>query len=86
MSRLTIQMVNDHIHTKYPLVDLVKGKGYFYIASDDDNIGLQIAGLYTSSIDVAKINHLTLGGWMDATERVLSDYHRYGFDEAPVKF
>lgn len=64
MLRLTLAKVNKHIQTKYPLIQLIKGNGYFYIASDDDAMVLKLAALYTTSIPVYAINHLTLGGWI----------------------
>src|ERR1700754_2663579 len=82
--KLTLKKVNDHIQSKYPQVELVRGVHYFYIAGIGDEWGLKIAGLYQSSITVDKINDLTLGGWMDAVEFVLRDNHNGRYSRTPL--
>ena len=63
---LTLNQVNKEIAKTYPTVKIAKGDGYFYIYSDDKKTGLYLASLYTTSICVNNINHLTLPQWIEA--------------------
>lgn len=84
MLRLTLAKVNKHIQAKYPLIQLVKGEGYFYVHSDDDAMGLKLAMLFTTSIPVYAINQLTIGGWMDSVEYVLRDGQQVEWNRNPI--
>ncbi len=68
----TITQVNKAIAAKFPHVFLVRGKGYYYIASNDEATGLKIAGLYTSSIGVFSIKHQTVEAWVKDVETLLN--------------
>lgn len=81
---LTLAKVNKAINAKYPGVQLTKGEGYFYLYSDDKEIGLKICGLYTSSIGVFAINHLNLEQWLMHVNRVLNDAERLETEREPV--
>ena len=70
--RITIAQVNRAIGEKFPDVFLAKGEGYFYIASDNEEMGLRIAGLYTTSIPVYKLNEQTIEGWVRDVELLLN--------------
>ena len=63
---LTLNQVNKEIAKTYPMVKLAKGNGYFYIYSEDIETGNFLASLYSTSILVHKINHLTLKQWIEA--------------------
>ena len=63
---LTIKQVNKEIAKTYPTVKLAKGNGYFYIYSEDIETGNFLASLYSTSILVDKINHLTIKQWIEA--------------------
>ncbi len=78
--------VNKAIQAKYPLIKLVKGKGYYYVHSEDDNISLQLAALFSTSIPVANIKHQSVDNWIKDVESVLSDWERFHYDRVPVKF
>lgn len=84
--RVTLKNVNAYIQTKYPVIQLIKGNGYFWVYSEDDNIGLQLAGLYTTSIDIPRITMLTEDEWLDKVEWIMTDPMRYLGDRTPVKF
>lgn len=62
--------------------------GSLYLYSDDENIGIQLAGLYSSSLDmhINSIGAFGLSGMMDCVERVMRDEFRFGEDRCPVKF
>lgn len=81
---LTLKRVNKAIEEKYPKVFLVKGNGYYYLASDDSEIGLKLATLHTTSIDIFDISHLSLERWMDEVKYVLSDSNRSEDERSPV--
>jgi hypothetical protein len=76
----TLAMVNKAIQAKYPTIMLVKGEGYFYIASNDDEMGLKIAGLYTSSIPVYSINQLSIEKWVAEVDQLVA----YFDEETPT--
>ena len=63
---LTLKQVNKEIAKTYPMVKLAKGNGYFYIYSKDTKTGNYLSSLYSTSILVNKINHLTLKQWIEA--------------------
>jgi hypothetical protein len=65
--------VNKAIQAKFPKVELVRGRGYYYIASEDDEMGLKIAGLYTTSIPVAFLHQQTIQGWVNSVEYLFKD-------------
>jgi hypothetical protein len=76
MSHLRMSQVNREIQKKYPLIKLVKGKGYHYIASDDPEMGVKVAMLYTTIIGVPFLNQQSLDAWIHSVERVLRDSDR----------
>lgn len=81
----TLKQVNAHIQSRYPDIKLIKGSYYFWVASDEHELGTKLAMLYTTSILCSSINHLTLGGWMDAVERILRDAEQPNrFDRNPI--
>lgn len=82
----SLASINKHIQKYYPLISLVKGNGYHWIHSSDDRIAIQLAGLYTTSIDVPRIAQLTPDEWLERVNYVLADSYRLPFDRMPVKF
>lgn len=67
----SLAQVNAAIQKVYPNIILVKGHDYFYITSDDEKMSLFIAGLYTSSIWVARIGQQAVETWVDDVKRLL---------------
>jgi hypothetical protein len=67
----SLKQVNEAIQEKHPLVILVKGEGYFYITSDDEEMGLKIAGMHQSGIYVYSIQQLTVAQWVDVVGYLL---------------
>ena len=43
---------------------LIKGNGYYWISSNDDETSLYLAGLYTTSIPVCYLRHQSISGWI----------------------
>lgn len=66
-SRITMKKVNEAINKAFPHVFLVRHNWpqYFYIASDEDNTSLKIAGMYQTSIHVAQLNTYSVEGWVE---------------------
>lgn len=50
---------------------LVKGEGYFYIASDDEETALEIAGLQENAIYVCAFNQQTPKQWVEDIKKLL---------------
>lgn len=67
----SLKQVNKAIQAKYPDIFLVKGEGYFYIASDEPETGLMLAGLYTTSIYEGILNNLTCDKWVKEVGELL---------------
>lgn len=86
MKSLTLKAVNAAIAEKYPGVYLCEADSTFYLWSDDDDLQLQIAGLFTASIDVYRIGHLSIDQWMSRVDYVLNDMDRLPGDRCPVVF
>lgn len=63
-----MKMVNEAIQAKHPHVEIVYGKGYFYLHSKDDATALYIAGMYDVSISVYRLNHLSLEQWVSSVD------------------
>ena len=83
--RITLNNVNKAIGEKWPGVKLFKERDYFYVYSDDDKLGLQIAGLYKTSIEVNKITNASIEDWIRMVGFVLDDMYRPYYDRQPVK-
>lgn len=81
---LTLRQINAEIEKRYPKVFLVKGRGYYYLASDDDRISLKLAALYTTSIAIFRMGHLSLDRWMQEVRVVLNDAQRHPSERRPV--
>lgn len=78
---LTIKAVNKAIQAKHPHVELVKGKGYYYIASDHEATALKLAGLYTTSIPVYSLNHMPLEKWLTSVDSLLNEDENRGYGD-----
>jgi hypothetical protein len=69
----TIKEINKAIQAEiHPKLILVRGEGYYYIASDDNELALQIAGLKSSAIWVNSLKQLGAKGWVDAVREVFN--------------
>lgn len=80
----TLKQLNAYIQVKYPLIEVVKGNGYFYVHSQDDEMALKLAGLYTTSISVTSVTRLSLYVWMQRVEYILRDEERMPSERAPI--
>lgn len=73
MKRTTLKKVNEAIEKAFPNVFLVKGEGYFYIASDDEATGLKIAGLFQTSVYVCNLSAYTPEQWVNEVRRLFEE-------------
>lgn len=69
---LTLKKINAEIAKKHPHVEVVRGKGYFYLWSKDDATALMLAGLYENSIPAFRVNQFTLKMWVDSVDYILT--------------
>ena len=67
----SLKRLNQKIDKIYPGVFLVKGDGYFYVASDDEKMALKIAGLYQSGIYVCHLTHQSEERWIEDVKRLM---------------
>lgn len=72
----SISKVNAVIRRKFPKIFLARGEGYYYLASDDEEMGLKIAGLYQSGIYVFKAGHLTVQQWINAVQDLVDQFEK----------
>ncbi len=76
MNPTKLQQVRKIIQKKYPKLDIAKGNGYYYWCSDDQDVGLYLATLMTTSILVNHVSQLTLDKWISEADEIMSDYNR----------
>ncbi len=65
--------INAHIQKKYPKLEVVFDDDVTYWYSDDKDLGLYLAGLYSSSID-ADFKDQSLDKWLDMADDIMKDY------------
>ena len=75
----TLPEINKHIQTKYPSLELVENEeseeGWYWY-SDDEKIGLYLAGLPQTGLDFSPFDatHTTLESWMEEADKIMKDY------------
>jgi hypothetical protein len=69
----TLTQVNKAIQKVYPTLNLTKGEGYFYLYSDDDATGNQLAMWYCTSIYSCHLNQCTVEQWVESVEMLAED-------------
>jgi hypothetical protein len=69
----TLAQVRSMIKKKYPKLDLARGQGqgYYYFFSDDDELGLKLVSLDTTSVYVYSVKQLTFADWMKEADEVM---------------
>jgi hypothetical protein len=71
---ISIKQINNRIQKQIGDVQLVKGKGYFYLTSEDEGIALYLASLYSTSIFVPHLKFQSVEEWVADVENIMSDY------------
>jgi len=70
----TLKDINEHLDKLYNgKIKLTKGSGYFYVYSDDEETGLFLSNLFTTSIYTYKLSLSTIGEWIDAVKNILNN-------------
>lgn len=80
----TVAEVNKAIQQKFPNVILVRGTGYYYISSDDEETALKIAGFYATSIPVAYLHQQTIAQWVKDVEELMKGDEYSGSTGTPT--
>lgn len=73
MKARTLKQVNKKIRKQIGNVMLIKGNGYFYVSNDDDEIGLKLASLYSTSIYVCHLNQQSVEDWIKDVRQITSN-------------
>ena len=70
---LTLKKVNKALAEQERLKKIVleKGKGYFYVSSEDKETATKLAALDTTSIYVCCINHQCLDAWISDVKQIV---------------
>jgi len=69
----TLKQVNQAIKKEIGNFELRKGNGYFYVISEDPNIGLKLASLFSTSIFVCHLKHQSIYEWMQDVKRITNN-------------
>lgn len=70
---VTLKKVNEAIQKEFPTCFLVKGEGYYFIASDDEVWGNKIAMMYSQGIYTHSIKHQTIEKWLEDVRFLFSE-------------
>ena len=73
MKARTLKQVNKAMQKEVGNVVLCKGEGYFYVSSDDAEIGLKLASLETTSIYVCHLNQQSVEEWVKDARQITSN-------------
>jgi len=73
MKARTLNQVNKSIQKQIGNVILQKGDGYFYVSSEDAEIGLKLASLYSTSIYVCHLKQQSLEDWIKDVRQIVSN-------------
>lgn len=89
-----LKKVNNQIQSRHPKLYVVQGRGYLYWHSDDSDLSLKLAGLYSTSIPIAKPSHQSIGTWLKEADEIMEQvndsdkkygaggFMPYGFSES----
>jgi hypothetical protein len=69
----TLKQVNQAIKKEIGNVELNKGYGYFYITSEDPEIGLKLSALFSNSIYVCHLKQQSVCEWIQDVKRITNN-------------
>lgn len=72
MKARTLKQVNKAIQREIGNYTLVKGKGYFYVTSEDQDKDLKLSSLFTTSIFCCSLNHQSVEEWVNDVKDIIS--------------
>lgn len=73
MNPKTLAQVRKSIQSKYPKLDIAKGNGYYYWCSDDPDLGLYLANLFTTSIVINHVSQLSFPKWLLEADDIMKE-------------
>ena len=73
MKARTLKQVNKAIQKKIGNVIICKSEGCFFVASDDNEIGLKLSSLETTSIYICHLNHQSVEEWVEDVRQIVSN-------------
>lgn len=83
MKRITLKQVNSAIQKKYPGLMLTKGKGYFYLYSEDDTLAYKIALIYDNNIPVCHLHQQPLETWAKDVDDLMKEANE-AYEDAKI--
>ena len=69
----SLKKVNSEIQKQIGDFTLIKGRGYFWVWSDNDANADVLGSAYTTSIPVMHLNHQSLDTWISDVKQIVSD-------------
>lgn len=76
MKARTLKQINKAIQKEVGNVILCKSEGCFFVSSDNDDIGLKLASLETTSIYVCHLNHQSVERWISDVKKIYNEIKR----------
>jgi hypothetical protein len=71
-SKLGLPQIRKSIQKEVdPRLTLIRGKGYYYFASDDYELSLKLSSLETTSVYVYRISDLTKKQWIEEAQEIM---------------
>jgi len=67
----SLAQVRNFLQKKYPLINIVRGQGYYYFISDDADMNSKLDRNATTSVMVFNCREQTLDRWMSDLEQLL---------------
>ena len=72
MKARKLKQVNKAIQREVGNYTLVKGEGYFYVTSEDQDKDLKLSSLFTTSIFCCSLNHQSVEEWVNDVKDIIS--------------
>lgn len=75
----SVAQVNRYIRNLYPKnIYIIRGKGYFWIDSNDEETSMKISGLYSSSLEgMWPMGNFTYKQWKESIDATLKNWQDY---------
>tara|TARA_Y100000389_G_scaffold138948_1_gene136697 strand:- start:4022 stop:4249 length:228 start_codon:yes stop_codon:yes gene_type:complete len=71
MKARTLKQVNESIQKEVGNVILCKSEGCFFVTSDDNEVGLKLASLETTSIYICYLNQQSVEEWVKNVKQIV---------------
>tara|TARA_B100000497_G_scaffold17642_1_gene20835 strand:- start:178 stop:405 length:228 start_codon:yes stop_codon:yes gene_type:complete len=71
MKARTLKQVNKSIQKEVGNVILCKSEGCFFVTSDDNEVGLKLASLETTSIYICYLNQQSVEEWVKNVKQIV---------------